>query len=480
VSASANRRSSRASRARFALVAVVAVAIAGLAWLAWWLQAAPAPIESAPPSAVEPADAAPPAASAAVLPDERTVAAQATPSIAPATGRGTVLVDVYREPAVPVVGVHVLVGNVSAVTDESGRAVVTIGVGKWPVIVDERSLAKDLLPPVEQHRNEPGEHPPGWYARMAEVAADTTVNVRLRVFLATSVTGIVVDREGVPVRGCGVNLTSRAWRMPGVAANAVTDDAGVYWFRDVRPGDYQLSAWAGPDRVGPLPLRVAIAEGERGTMPTLVIDGGAGTVNGRVLDQDGAAVAGVPVELYPTEEAAPDGNRPFDLGSVICKTTTGADGTFVATRLPAGRLTVQVHGEGALQRKGEAVPLVSPPKPAFVDLRERSDASVEVAVVRSRPFDFVLTVIDDETKLPPVEPGRRRRPSDVYLATEAQLRDETTWQRMKRDDDGRYRWKCETPHEPVWIVVRGRDLPPSQRRVEPKPSSTEEIEIRYP
>lgn len=474
----------RAPKHRFFVLVVIALLVAVAVLVMQWASSTEAPTADVAPPTTQNGEPAALARSGGAVAEARSAAVPdgAKPSSpSPSLARGTVVVDVYREPAIAVAGVRVLVGNEAAVTDANGRAVVRIGAGRWLVAVDEKALAPELLPPCDQFREEPGDHPPGFFARRAVVTADATTIVKLRVFMATSLTGVVVDRDGTPVPDCGVTLSSRAWRSYATA-NAITDLRGLYRFQDVRPGNYQLHAYAGPPHAAQIPLRVDIAEGERGTLPTLVIDGGTGIVRGRVVDQDGEPVEGVPVVLYPTEESAPDGNRPFDLGSVICVVPTDRHGQFLASRLPTARLTVQVHPEGALHQKGEANPLTAPPKPVVVDLRERSEQFVDVAVVRSRPFTLAITVIDDEARIRAADPTlpKKLRASDVFVVKESERNDPTKRQKLDPDRDGRVSWKCETPHEAVWVIVKRRGFAVKEERVEPAPLQNRALEIRYP
>ncbi|HMJ25488.1 MAG TPA: carboxypeptidase-like regulatory domain-containing protein, partial [Pyrinomonadaceae bacterium] len=53
---------------------------------------------------------------------------------------------------------------------------------------------------------------------------------------ASSMTGRVTDQQGASVAGAEVRLRSRS----GPQLLATSDDNGVYWFRNVAPGDYAL------------------------------------------------------------------------------------------------------------------------------------------------------------------------------------------------------------------------------------------------
>jgi RNA polymerase sigma factor (sigma-70 family) len=132
----------------------------------------------------------------------------------------------------------------------------------------------------------------------------------LALFAPASLGGRVVDQEGRPIpRACvhfegGDRGRNRMSLAPSPAVDTYTtrlerrvDDLGRFSATDLGPGTYYLSAVC-PGLVDSAQTSLVLREGERRDGVELVLDVGTaeGVIAGRVVDPDGAPVAGIDVE----------------------------------------------------------------------------------------------------------------------------------------------------------------------------------------
>jgi len=131
-----------------------------------------------------------------------------------------------------------------------------------------------------------------------EPGADTT----LRFTLARLGNGVVEtevkDQDGLVVPGLNVSL----YRGPAVIGTAPTNTLGIARFANVPFGQYGVFVTP-PDSLGvkgaPTVFRDGVpVDAEVVARPAIVVPRCLGTIRPRVTDQDGLAVAGMPVTLY--------------------------------------------------------------------------------------------------------------------------------------------------------------------------------------
>jgi hypothetical protein len=161
-----------------------------------------------------------------------------------------------------------------------------------------------------------------------------------------SVAGLVLDLEGHPILGAGLELVRLRGDMdapplPGGTLRASSDDRGGYLFPEVTPGLWRLSvreAGRGSD------LEILrVEEGEALVVRDLLIDGG-GRIAGTVRDPRGARLDGVRVRAWRVD---------LDAGDEEVRTRV--DGTFDLPGLPPGTWRVVVGGHGAEPLRREAL-----------------------------------------------------------------------------------------------------------------------------
>jgi protocatechuate 3,4-dioxygenase beta subunit len=204
-----------------------------------------------------------------------------------------------------------------------------------------------------------------------------------------SISGAVTSQaDNAPVARARVVLSA-----DGTARTRVTlsDAQGRFEFADVPPGDYDAlvmrSGYAlvgGPARG--LPIRVAA--GEQRTGVSLVLQR-AGTIPGRIEDEDGSPLAGAQVEALSLRSSD---RQPALLSAA--QTSTDDRGEFRLTGLPAGQYYV-VGRDAAFARAGdEGGALRYPPTyfPGVVTAAEAKSVSVAVGAESLRA-DFRIRII---------------------------------------------------------------------------------------
>lgn len=163
-----------------------------------------------------------------------------------------------------------------------------------------------------------------------------------------SIAGAVTSQaDNTPVARARVVLSA-----DGMARTRVTlsDAEGRYQFTDVSPGDYDVLvmrsgyALVGGNSSRGVPIR--LAGGERRTGVSLVLQR-AGTIPGRIEDEDGTPLAGAQVDALSLRSSD---RRPGLLSAA--QTSTDDRGEFRLTGLPAGQYYV-VARDAAFARAGD-------------------------------------------------------------------------------------------------------------------------------
>jgi hypothetical protein len=159
-----------------------------------------------------------------------------------------------------------------------------------------------------------------------------------------AVTGTVVDPQGAPLTGVKVSIYSATSQskefLRGAWDETVTDAEGRFRIVPATPGDGVL--WIKPDNLSPQAHRLGDRRGDWGQI-TLAK---GPDVAGRVLDVQGAPVAGVRIEA----RRKGDGEKPDEFlnqnavaGQIGRKVVVGSDGAFTLASLPDGEYSLDVE-----------------------------------------------------------------------------------------------------------------------------------------
>lgn len=136
--------------------------------------------------------------------------------------------------------------------------------------------------------------------------------------------GKVTDDAGTAVSGAQVVLKDAAGKQIG---STDTNDDGVYEFADLRPGEYIVEV-VGTEKYGAKSESAQVEPAAKGNRD-LQVSRADGSVEGKVVDEEGLGVEGAIVTIYG------DGvEKQLD--------PTNAEGTFTATNLRPGSYRVEV------------------------------------------------------------------------------------------------------------------------------------------
>ncbi len=163
-------------------------------------------------------------------------------------------------------------------------------------------------------------------------AATAAAPVEVKLSKAASVSGSVLDPTGHPVVGANLCLDgSGVWQ---------TDTEGKFAIRGVLPGDHRLSAES--DAGAPARVEVghlALGESREGVVLRLPPPA---SIAGRVVDKQGAVVAGARVQVMCLE-ADGRASSPWWGGMDLMRgIETDAEGRFHLERLPSGKFRFEV------------------------------------------------------------------------------------------------------------------------------------------
>lgn len=138
-----------------------------------------------------------------------------------------------------------------------------------------------------------------------------------------SLGGQVTDDTGTAVSGAKVVLKDAAGKEIG---STDTNDDGVYEFAGIRPGEYLVEV-VGTEKYGAASENAQVEPAAKGNRD-LRVSRADGSVEGKVVDEEGVAVEGASVTIYG------DG--------VEEQVTTNAEGTFTVSNLRPGSYRVEV------------------------------------------------------------------------------------------------------------------------------------------
>jgi len=250
-----------------------------------------------------------------------------------------------------------------------------------------------------------------------EVREAEFAELTLRAPLKVLVSG-VVSEAGEPLLGASVSLDRRpadgALRMPrlpfGGGPRAKTDSRGVFELKDVTPGEYILTV---EHRSRAMPTEVELVVLERDTRRDVALS--IATIEGRVFDSDGRALAGVPVRVDRAgEEGGPRAVFSFAIGSTDGGTETigafggpesvktDSDGRYALRGVSTGvKLVVHAEAKGLQPARSEPVELSDNELKSGVNLKLEQAGSAEVAVFRAdgTPAQMVIVTATPEGEL---------------------------------------------------------------------------------
>ncbi len=223
-----------------------------------------------------------------------------------------------------------------------------------------------------------------------EVVAGEERELRLAVPAGVLVEGLVVDAAGAPVAGADVAVSERS-RPARAHVVARTAHDGTFALEALAKQSW-ISASA-PGLAAPHARRVVGEPGQRVPM-RLVLDRAGAPVRGRVLDADGASLAGALVQLGDDEPRfgrTPDGASSASAPTLLAR--TGEDGGFALAAVPLGAAPVHVRAAGHAPWSGELAVVAAGPNVLEVRLswaaraagvvRDADGAPVAGAEVRS-------------------------------------------------------------------------------------------------
>lgn len=179
--------------------------------------------------------------------------------------------------------------------------------------------------------------PPGWLPDESPAKGEVPEGFRIRLRPATRIAGRVVDARGEPVEGvqvrahlagsstgCAVYVVA-ACPGPADSRTGETDAAGRFAFESLEPGWYEVSV---SDDSSLVERRLGEAGQSAGEI-AFVLPERLVPLEGRVVDADGAPVAGARVSV--------SGDRPD------AEARTGADGAYRFPRVLPGRQRLEVR-----------------------------------------------------------------------------------------------------------------------------------------
>jgi protocatechuate 3,4-dioxygenase beta subunit len=257
--------------------------------------------------------------------------------------------DVVLEPAPEVAG--------RVVAEDGGAGIV--GALVWPTL-DPASAVESgrggafrlSLPRIaggELAAVAPGYLPAG--LRALDASGDPVQGPVLSLQPAAHLAGRVVDAAGRPLAGAAVRAVpvqgSAFVPLPATAPRRARSGSDGRFRVDGMPAGASLSVRATLDGFAPWQQRVApetaAREGAAGAVPgypavEIVLSAGA-RIRGRLVDEDGAPVAGAEVALTPRDgERQPWGAEPEGAQRVV----SGQGGVFELLDLPVGRVDLEV------------------------------------------------------------------------------------------------------------------------------------------
>lgn len=196
-----------------------------------------------------------------------------------------------------------------------------------------------------------------------EVRVGETTTVTLRGAAGARVAGRVLDPGGVPLAGAQVamiyvDLSRLLLSADGRGEPIATDEDGAFRIEHVAAGRIALVAVA-PGHASSAVQQITVVDGGVYDDVELLLGEGH-TLRGRVVDEQGAPLAGARVDVRPLERPPRRmGANPLLLALKIrnISVATGSDGRFEARGLEGERLLLQVRKPGYVTEVRFGVPV---------------------------------------------------------------------------------------------------------------------------
>ena len=180
-----------------------------------------------------------------------------------------------------------------------------------------------------------------------------------------TITGVVTDEAGNPVPNAYIQVGTSSFSHPYEDMNlwgyATTDAEGSYQIAHIPDGEYYISVFfcyfyeciqqwwpEGNNQDEARPVIVSDGQTEPPSVDFQVpIRQGSASISGRVLNEDGASLAGAQVSVMPYEYITPEGAP--DVWTTQMHTFTDSTGYYEFSSLPAGTFILHSSywGEGA-------------------------------------------------------------------------------------------------------------------------------------
>jgi protocatechuate 3,4-dioxygenase beta subunit len=371
--------------------------------------------------------------------------------------------------------------------ETDGTFTAVLSPGTYRLEVDEVSLPGGFLPPWRQDRivEAPASLPAGFYGSEIVIPEEGGErSVELRVFRASIVHGYIRGPAGEPISDALVRIQCGQEGLEGLCGDALSDERG-YWAVDrVYPGPYRAQVFFPPAHpcariARPPPPELVVAPGSS-TFLEIRLERGPCSVRGKVINQDGVPIPRVEVLAFHCVEESEllPGQRPYTWNDEAARAYTDESGSYGLEGLHRSPIRIQFEPQGyePSAKVGENK-LARWSDPLSFDLRrgEKDVVAPSVTLLESRPF-----FLSGSIQLDPAW-ARTRGISLSSVVASVRSRDaETPEQTVSVSGQGDFHWACETPHEPVTLILSAAGSELLTRLVTPSAKEVQFLPIRLP
>ena len=374
--------------------------------------------------------------------------------------------------------------------DEGSYSFVHLAPGIYRLYVEPASLEDGFLPPWRQHVSRAYSGvATGLYGTSLRITDAGPVDVDLRVFRSSTVSGRVIKMDGDAVTGALVMLSSKDGRK--VATRTAED--GSFAIARVYPGLYSTiidlsSEYPDSKASAPTPFEVSVTPGSQQFLRDILVGAGGYVLTGRVIDQRDVPMAGMVVSFIDGESST---------STPGYTATTDLDGYFRVGRFPSAELRITVEDTEVRAMRGDAR-LVAPVEIQSVFVSGSADEFElgDLRVERLYPF-----LVRGEIRVDPKwaessewkdwsaevlvsERGGGRVIAEVYPTIDWRPFSDEGLEEPVELKSASFYWGCPTPSDLVQVAVVISDGRGGQTQktvtVEPKPDESLEVLIEFP